>query len=703
MTIHTAAAGTAAGTAAAGTSTSTTTSTSTSTTSSTGIAKNSGHQHPKRKDDGTLPFKGGRGNVHNNNNGNTAHATNSQIPKDGSRNTNLQNSSSSNSSNSSSSIAQQNNTSTSHGTTNNNRIATKPQPSRNNKNDNKRSNFISSNRNKLSSSSSSSLSPLLKKSTSKHHDNNRLLLLLPKEDVTPVVEAHAILEKNDDGIIFNKCSPWNENQEYTRKNLENNSINQDNPDVKRLHRSSSSSSRSRSRSSSDSKHDCCWSSSSYRKNHASLAMSQTAAAAATAAANSRDESKLQKIFIRLFFGILMVVIFLSHLYMGHVYLCGLIFFTEVMLFRELVKVRYNTFFYIIEETIPLFRTTQWLWFWTAIFYTYSDFVVEVIKGNTSLHYLLDYARFQTGFSFLLYSGTFVLTIATIQPGYIRFQLNQLCWTILVLCLTVGQLKYIMHNVYNGLFWFTLPIMLVVSNDSFAWLAGITCGRKFIQREFISISPNKTWEGFIGGWIGTMIFGWHLARFMAKYTWMICPETTFSLLPGTLECEPNHVFQPATNIFPSQVFELIPSGIAQMIPGVVDICMVDGNATNLTACVSGEDRHTHHHFELVLKELYPVQIHALGLSLFASFVAPFGGFLASAIKRAYGLKDFASFIPGHGGMMDRMDCQLLMALCTWVHYNTFVNMTTVSVPKMIYMYKLMKESEQEEFLKRISEL
>jgi len=417
----------------------------------------------------------------------------------------------------------------------------------------------------------------------------------------------------------------------------------------------------------------------------------------------KDESKLKKIFIRLFFGFLMVFIFLSLSYMGHIYLCGLIFFTEVMLFRELVKVRYNTFFHIIEETIPLFRTTQWLWFWTSIFYTYSDFVVEVIKGNTSLHYLLSYAQFHTGFAFLLYSGTFVLTISTIQPGYIRFQLNQLCWTILVLCLTVGQLKYIMHNVFNGLFWFTLPIMLVVSNDSFAWLAGITCGRKFIRREFISISPNKTWEGFVGGWIGTMIFGWHLARFLAKYTWMICPETTFSLLPGPLECEANPVFLPATNIFPSQIFELVPHGLAQMIPGVVDMCMVGGNSTDLTACISGKELHSHHHFELVIKNLYPVQIHALGLSLFASFVAPFGGFLASAIKRAYGLKDFASFIPGHGGMMDRMDCQLLMSLCTWVHYNTFVKMTTVSVPKMIYMYKLMQDGEQEEFLRRVSEL
>ena len=63
---------------------------------------------------------------------------------------------------------------------------------------------------------------------------------------------------------------------------------------------------------------------------------------------------------------------------------------------------------------------------------------------------------------------------------------------------------------------------------------------------------------------------------------------------------------------------------------------------------------------------PFQLHSIPLSLFASVMAPFGGFLASGIKRAYKIKDFDSFIPGHGGIMDRMDCQFLMALCTWVH-------------------------------------
>ena len=46
---------------------------------------------------------------------------------------------------------------------------------------------------------------------------------------------------------------------------------------------------------------------------------------------------------------------------------------------------------------------------------------------------------------------------------------------------------------------------------------------------------------------------------------------------------------------------------------------------------------------------------------ASTVTPFGGFLASGVKRAYSIKDFANTLPGHGGFADRCDCQFVFSI------------------------------------------
>lgn len=67
----------------------------------------------------------------------------------------------------------------------------------------------------------------------------------------------------------------------------------------------------------------------------------------------------------------------------------------------------------------------------------------------------------------------------------------------------------------------------------------------------------------------------------------------------------------------------------------------------------------------------MQFHALALAVFASAIAPFGGFFASGFKRGMGIKDFGRSIPGHGGMTDRMDCQIVMAAFSYIYYHTFV--------------------------------
>ena len=48
-----------------------------------------------------------------------------------------------------------------------------------------------------------------------------------------------------------------------------------------------------------------------------------------------------------------------------------------------------------------------------------------------------------------------------------------------------------------------------------------------------------------------------------------------------------------------------------------------------------------------------------------------GFLASAMKRAYGIKDFATTLPGHGGFTDRFDCVTLYVIFSGIMLGTVI--------------------------------
>ena len=64
---------------------------------------------------------------------------------------------------------------------------------------------------------------------------------------------------------------------------------------------------------------------------------------------------------------------------------------------------------------------------------------------------------------------------------------------------------------------------VVMNDVSAYFCGISFGRKFIKAPFLSLSPNKTWEGFLGGAFSAIAVAFILAHYfhvIADWKWLV---------------------------------------------------------------------------------------------------------------------------------------------------------------------------------------
>lgn len=378
----------------------------------------------------------------------------------------------------------------------------------------------------------------------------------------------------------------------------------------------------------------------------------------------KAETKMSKVITRLVFGSPMILFFFLMVWLGHPYMVFLVCALQVGLFRELVNVKYDA---AKEKELPLFRTQQWCLFGLAMYYVWCKAFVRlglVQDLPTTLPPALGQlfvlsVRYQSFIIFSVYVAIFVTFVLTLQQGCYRYQISNFGWTIAVLMLIVAQLRGTATLIFDGLFWFMLPCGLVVANDCFAYFCGMAMGKKLIKAPFLALSPNKTWEGFIGSFFCTVAFAWVYSGWISGNDWFVCPQQRFESF-ATLDCDPPPVFQ------------------------VQKIALPFDDLTLFTV------------------EAKPAQLHAMLLACFASVVAPFGGFLASAIKRAYNIKDFDSLIPGHGGFMDRMDCQFIMLLCTYVHYRNFIQPNDYSHEHLLRIINDMVPGVREQFMARLLE-
>ena len=160
---------------------------------------------------------------------------------------------------------------------------------------------------------------------------------------------------------------------------------------------------------------------------------------------------------------------------------------------------------------------------------------------------------------------------------------------------------------GGRWWAYFSVLSVALNDACAFFAG----KLFGWHNLIGLSPNKSLEGFLGGAVSNVI----QTGFMAS-----------CILVGDFwQCAPGH--------FNFKPFE-------------------DWTCHEIDPMYHKVDWHLPGGFSV---SLAPAVVYTVAIAMYVSLVSPFLGFFASGFKRAIGIKDFATTLPGHGGLMDRMDC------------------------------------------------
>ncbi|GER25493.1 phosphatidate cytidylyltransferase [Striga asiatica] len=348
-----------------------------------------------------------------------------------------------------------------------------------------------------------------------------------------------------------------------------------------------------------------------------------------------DGNKYRSMLIRTYSTVWMIGGFVLIIYMGHLYIWAMVVVIQIFMAKELFSLLRKAH---EDSHLPGFRLLNWHFFFTAMLFVYgrilSQRLVNTVTTDKFLYKLVGkLIKYHMVTCYFLYIAGFMWFILALKKKMYKYQFGQYAWTHMILIVVFTQSSFTVANIFEGIFWFLLPASLIVINDIAAYIFGFFFGKT----PLIKLSPKKTWEGFIGASVTTMISAFILANILGRFQWLTCPRKDLST--GWLQCDPGPLFKP-------EYF-----GVPDWFPVWFPWRQIS---------------------------ILPVQWHALCLGLFASIIAPFGGFFASGFKRAFKIKDFGDSIPGHGGITDRMDCQMVMAVFAYIYHQSFVVAQSLSI-------------------------
>ncbi|CDU85180.1 hypothetical protein YYC_02949 [Plasmodium yoelii 17X] len=357
------------------------------------------------------------------------------------------------------------------------------------------------------------------------------------------------------------------------------------------------------------------------------------------------ESKLKTFRTRSYWSLVLSFFSIFILALGHLYISLLVLIAITLVYKEII---YSKSIENKDKKLPQLFFIRWYWFFLTILTFGIPWIIPKLKHQFPLYkYLLKYHPINM---FILAFIGFVWFVLSLRKFSLKYQFSQIGMIFVTSLFVVAQSLMHIANIYSGLIWFFIPVTSVIINDSFAYLFGILFGKT----RLIRLSPKKTVEGFVGSSVITILWGVGMTYLLQNYKFFICSQNLISFIPFysliKSDCNSNSIFE-------KKIYYL---------------------SDELTAY-------------LPLSKIYYTEmvIHGLILSLFAAFLAPFGGFFASGFKRALKIKDFGDVIPGHGGFTDRVDCQVFMGMFTYIYMKTFVKVKD----KFHYSYDKLIDSIQ----------
>nr|KAF6329693.1 CDP-diacylglycerol synthase 2 [Myotis myotis] len=288
---------------------------------------------------------------------------------------------------------------------------------------------------------------------------------------------------------------------------------------------------------------------------------------------SNLSSRWKNWWVRGILTLAMIAFFFIIIYLGPMVLMMIVMCVQIKCFQEIITIGYNVYH---SYELPWFRTLSWYFLLCVNYFFYgetvTDYFFTLVQREEPLRILSKYHRF---ISFTLYLIGFCMFVLSLVKKHYRLQFYMFGWTHVTLLIVVTQSHLVIHNLFEGMIWFIVPISCVICNDIMAYMFGFFFGRTPLIKKIV--------------------------------------------------------------------------------------------------------------------RMYPFQIHSIALSTFASLIGPFGGFFASGFKRAFKIKDFANTIPGHGGIMDRFDCQYLMATFVNVYIASFIRGPNPS--KLIQQFMTLRPEQQ----------